>query len=285
MWKRFYKLISVVMTAAVLLLCFDIVAFADELHVGSVQGLPEKLVVLDDNGQSVSENGEYFFSVENMQAGETYTKKIQIMNLREDASYVINFRAEPLTNVGEIDLEKECSCDIYLDKKLVYYGSPSGEGTPDIRTTPVSLGTDKPGESHVMKVDIKWSGASVDKFIDEGAKIVDRNGVSVVREPSGQRHIEGEITFKWIFYAEVKDIEQSTIEISEISRPTDDDPSKPGQPSNSEGSKPPDMNDVIKTGETIAFIAIMAVALAMLLLIVLVIGKKKKKMKSSKKEK
>ena len=109
MIKRVYKLISVVLAAA-LLFCMNVTAYAAEtLPDGSVKGLPECLVALDDKGQSVSDSGDYFFSVENMQAGETYTKKIQLMNLRDDASYKISFRAEPLTKSGEIDLENECS--------------------------------------------------------------------------------------------------------------------------------------------------------------------------------
>lgn len=283
MWKWAKNFIPVLL-AAVLFFCFNTVASADELHVGSVRGLPEKLVVLDDNGRSVSENGEYFFVVENMKAGELYTKRIQIMNLREDASYVIRFRAQPLTNEGEIDLEKECNCDIYLDNKLVYYGSPSGNGTPDIREDAISLGTYKPGDSHVMKVDVRWSGASVDKFIDEGAKLVDRDGSKVIREPSGQRHIEGEITFKWIFYAEVRDKDESVTEISEISREGEDVSTEDSViiEISGENSKPTDIGDIIKTGEAIAFVAILGVAMATLLLIVLVIGKRKKKKRNNK---
>ena len=65
----------------VLLFNFTISVFADELPQGSVEGLPEKLVILDDSGQSVSDNGDYFFLVEDMQPNVTYTKNIQIMNL------------------------------------------------------------------------------------------------------------------------------------------------------------------------------------------------------------
>ena len=77
---RFNKILSVLFAAAFLSAQW-IPVNADKLAVGSVEGLPEKLVVLDDKGNSVSDNGEYFFQVENMKAGETYTKKIQIMNL------------------------------------------------------------------------------------------------------------------------------------------------------------------------------------------------------------
>ena len=269
---------------------------AEQLKVGSVKGLPEKLVVLDDNGQSVSENGEYFFSVENMQAATTYSKKIQIMNLREDASYIITLRAQPLTNTGEIDLENECKCSIYLDNKMVYYGKVSGEGEPDIRNDAVSLGTYSPGESRIMTVYIRWNGTDAGGEIDNGARIVDRNGTSVVREKSGQSQISGETTFKWIFYAEVKHsgADESKGTISEISTYESD---IPGNTSDSESggsgegtSERPDPtdrhddpNNPIATGETIAYVAIGVIMTGTLLLAVLVLGRKKKKEKKKQK--
>lgn len=292
------KLIPVFIVVLLLALCnFTLIISADELKVGSVKGLPEKLVVLDDNGQSVSENGEYFFEVEDMQAAETYSKKIQIMNLREDASYIITLRAQPLTNVGEIDLENECVCSIYIDNKIIYYGKVSGEGEPDIRDKAVSLGTYAPGESHVMTVYVRWNGTDAGGEIDNGARIVDYNGTSVVREKSGESHISGETTFKWIFYAEVKrsDADQSQGTISEI---TPDDSNIPGQTSDmdmsgsgqggnqsNDPSRPhhTDPNNPIATGETIAYVAIGVIMTGTLLLAVLVFGRKKKKEKKKQK--
>ena len=290
MKKKKYKLIPVFLIVVFFFLNnFTLLVSADELKVGSVKGLPEKLVVLDDNGQSVSENGEYFFTVENMNQGEVYTKKIQIMNLREDASYKITFKAQPLEKSGEIDLEEGCECDIFIDNILIYYGKVTGEGIPDIRDNALSLGTYKPGESHTMKVEVVWKGTDAGNAIDEGAKLVDRSGTTVLREPSGKRHIEGEVKFKWIFYAEVTD---SDATISRVSKPDNsiinsgddsdggskidvDIPDEPSRPSD------PGIPDVIQTGETIAFVAIGAVMFATLLLIVLVLKKKKKKKKKA----
>ena len=39
--------------------------------------------IFDDSGNSVSDSGEYYFEVKNMQQGTAYTKKIQIMNMRK----------------------------------------------------------------------------------------------------------------------------------------------------------------------------------------------------------
>ena len=288
MKKKRYKILPVLFFVAVFLLnSLSFSVSADELKVGSVKGLPEKLVVLDDNGQSVSENGEYFFSVVDMQQGEIYTKKIQIMNLREDAKYKITFRAQPIEHSGDFNLEDECRCDIYLDEGLIYTGKVTGEGTPDIRENAMSLGVYKPGESHTMKVQVVWLGTDAGGHIDEGARLVDYTGTTVLRDPSGDRHIEGEVKFRWIFYAEVTDAQGTVSTISSPSSQDSNPGSKPDVDSDASahggngGNGDPGINDVIKTGETIAFVAIGAVMAATLLLIILAASKKKKKKKKS----
>lgn len=287
--KRVDKLIFVVF-AAVLIFCMNVTAYAVPLSSGSVQGLPEKLVVLDENGQSASENGEYFFIVENMQAGLTYTKNIQLMNLRDDASYKISFRAEPLTKSGEIDLENECSCEISIDGETVYSGKVTGEGTPDIRDNALSLGNFEPGESHVMKVDVKWNGTSAGGFIDNGERIVDTGGTTVIREKSGQNEISGETTFQWSFYAQVEDTHIT--ELSEPDPPSDsgsgtessylrtssDDGGSEIYPKPSGGGT---IIDFVQTGEVVAWTAIIIIMTAALILIILLASKKKKQRSDS----
>lgn len=257
------KRITEFLLAAILIcsMCVTTV-FADELRAGTVAGLPEKLVVLDDAGRSVSENGEYYFEVEGMQANEVYTKKIQIMNLREDAAYHIFFNAQRISTRGEINLEEECICTVYLDGAVIYKGKITGEGDPDIRQTPLSLGYYYSGESRVMQVDIVWPN-NVDHgdfAVDNGARIVDSNGTTIVREQTGKSHIEGETIFKWIFTA-VTDLEPGP------------HPSHPDNPS-----------DYVKTGETITFIAagIMAVALGFMIFFAVTKRKKDEQKKAAK---
>ncbi len=252
--RLWYRIITVLLTAVLISSAFSVTAFADELRAGTVAGLPEKLVVLDDKGNSVSENGEYYFEVEGMKASEHYIKKIQIMNLREDASYHIDFRAEPISKYGEIDLEEECNCVITLGDNIIYEGKVTGEGTPDIRTVPLDLGYYVPGQSRVMTVDIVWNDPGHGGAIDNGARIVDSNGVTVVRGKSGITHIEGEVIFKWIFTAAV-----------EI--PPDD---------NSDTSHPHQPDTPINTGETIMFILFGAAALAIAVMLILIFSKRKK---------
>ena len=241
------KLIAVLLTA-VLLLSFSVAANADELRAGTVAGLPEKLVVLDDNGNSVSENGEYFFEVQDMTPGENYVKNIQIMNLREDASYHIYFNAQPMAKYGDIDLEGECVLTLYLDDRVVYTGKVTGDGVPDVRDEPLDLGRYGPGESRVLRAEIVWNATfSEGGAIDEGHRIYDFNGVQVVREKTGKTHIEGEVIFKWIFTA-VGDA------------PTTEEQS----------------GSYIDTGETLTFVFLGLVALAIVVMMVIVVLRKKK---------
>lgn len=190
------------MFMAVLLFCFSMTVSAEELPDGTVAGLPEKLVVMDSDGNSVSENGEYFFSVENMNAGEQYTKNIQIMNLREDKAYNIYFRIEPVSKKGEIDLEEECTATITIGDEKIYEGKVSGKDS-NISQKGVSLGNYIPGQSRNMKCTIVWNGTDAGGHIDYGEKIISSDGITIVREKNGKESISGEIEFRWIFYAQV----------------------------------------------------------------------------------
>ena len=243
------KLIAILLAAVLLMSMSVTAAYADELRAGTVAGLPEKLVVLDDNGNSVSENGEYFFEVQDMTPGENYVKNIQIMNLREDASYHIYFNAQPMAKYGDIDLEEECVLTLYLDERVVYQGKVTGDGVPDVRDEPLDLGKYGPGESRVLRAEIVWNATfSQGGAIDEGHRIYDFDGVKVVREKTGKTHIEGEVIFKWIFTAvgDAPPVDQSS-------------------------------GTYIDTGETITFVFAGLVVVAIGVMMVLLFVKKRKK--------
>ena len=243
------KLIAILLAAVLLMSMSVMTAYADELRAGTVAGLPEKLVVLDDNGNSVSENGEYFFEVQDMTPGENYVKNIQIMNLREDASYHIYFNAQPMAKYGDIDLEEECVLTLYLNERVVYQGKVTGDGVPDVRDEPLDLGKYGPGESRVLRAEIVWNATfSQGGAIDEGHRIYDFDGVKVVREKTGKTHIEGEVIFKWIFTAvgDAPPVDQSS-------------------------------GTYIDTGETITFVFAGLVVVAIGVMMVLLFVKKRKK--------
>lgn len=267
---KYIKIISVLL-AAVLSLFSGTAANAEVLSGGSVKGLPERLVVLDDSGNSVSDSGEYFFTVDDMQQGVAYTKNIQIMNMRDDAAYKILFRAEPVSSSGSIDLVNECECVITVDGTQLYTGKVTGEGTPDIRSSPLDLGVYDSGQSRNMTVSIVWNGSSAGGFIDYGARIVTHSGTEVVREKSGDNIISGETEFKWIFSAQTVPLSDSNSSEKTNSNSISSVTSS-GKPISSNG-----MGGAITTGEKIAVSIIVLVMLASLVMVVLLIGKKKKR--------
>ncbi|MBQ1389501.1 MAG: hypothetical protein IIY78_07730 [Clostridia bacterium] len=271
---------------AVFLSSFSITSSAKTLPDGSVRVLPDHLVVLDDSGRSVSQNGEYYFIVEDMEEAVPYTKKIQIMNLREDGSYRVTFRAEPLFTKGEIDLEKECVCEIKLDDNVIYEGLITGEGTPDIRVTPLSLGVYAPGESHVMTATVTWNGTTAGATYDNGHRIVSKDGEKVARYASGVNHVSGETEFKWIFYAETDDSDTGS-KSTHTGDNGDDDykntSSTPAGAGRSTTSSDPSgglsaITGFVKTGGIIA-IGSLLIMLAGTFIMMILLSKKKKRSK------
>jgi hypothetical protein len=180
-------------------------AFAEtDLPKGAVKGLPDKLTAMDSEGRSVnSESGEYFFSVDDMLYGETYTKDVQLMNLRDDKAYNIYLHTEPISKSGDIDLEKGCVCKFYLDGKEVYSGDVNGNGNIDLTQDALDLGNYKPGDSHTLKCSVVWNDASAVDNNSSSHRIVSLGGTQVVEDSKPKSY--GDIEFKWIFYAAVDD--------------------------------------------------------------------------------
>lgn len=201
----FTSLVSclLLLTSVVTTTAFAEVALPD----GAVKGLPERLTAMDSDGNVVSsDTGEYFFHVENMSYGETYTKDVQLMNLRDDKSYHIYFYVEPLWKDGEIDLEEGCDCTFWLDGTEVYRGKVTGEpydGYIDLTENVLDCGNYAPGDSHVLKCSVIWNDLDVLVGVDNGHRLVDIDGEHVLVGSDDEGYVEGEIEFKWIFYAAV----------------------------------------------------------------------------------
>jgi len=203
---RVKKMLAIALCGLSLFPCVGLNVKAQEetLPDGSVKGLPSRLTVMDEQGRSVNEEGEYFFVVEDMEYGKTYTKNIQIMNLREDVDYHIYFYVEPLYKDGEIDLEEGCDCVFSLDGEELYSGTVTGEGTRELtRENPIDLGLYQPGMSHKLRAEITWTDITNSLHVDNGDRLVSKDGEAVLVGPNGKGHVEGEIEFKWIFYAHV----------------------------------------------------------------------------------
>ena len=202
---RAKRLFASLVSSLLLFNTVSLTAFAEvALPDGAVKGLPEKLTAMDSEGNVVSsDTGEYFFHVENMDYGVTYTKDVQLMNLRDDKAYHIYFYVEPLFKNGEIDLEKGCECTFWLDGQEFYKGTVTGEGNFDLTKEVYDCGLYNPGDSHTLKCSVIWNDLDVLVGVDNGHRLIDINGEHVLVGSQDSGYVEGEIEFKWIFYAAV----------------------------------------------------------------------------------
>lgn len=187
------KLLRMITAAAVSLLSvmsIGLSANAVILENGSVKGIPEGLYVMDEDGKSISQNGEYCVDISKMRSGETYTKVLSIQNLIEKP-YTLTMSAAPISSEGNLDLEEYTNIKLYLDGELIYDGKVTGEGSVNMQNSPIDLGEVVSGQSKELKAEIMWNG--------DGLK-----------EIEGQEYL-GKVDFKWIFEASIK--EETTTEV------------------------------------------------------------------------
>ena len=61
----------------------------------------------------------------------------------------------------------------------------------------------KPGDSHTLKCSVIWNDLDVLSNVDNGYRLIDREGEHVLVGPNASGYVHGEIEFKWLFYAAV----------------------------------------------------------------------------------
>ena len=237
---------------------------------GSVKGLPSGLTILDSDGNDVPEDGIYYFHVVEMNPGETYTKEISVMNLRDDGkSYHIYFYMEPVSNKDDgIDLLVNCREEISLNGQTFYAGNVWGdpeEGYAKVtKDHPYDLGLYEVGDTRTFTASITWNGMigspDLDREVDKGYRIIDKDNYDDpdsqwVRRPEENATAYGEVLFHWVFYAEVQ--EESTE--TSTNRPGD--------------SETGDRDRQTQTGDStplVLFILLMAVSLVVIILLLLI---------------
>ncbi|MBQ7266578.1 MAG: hypothetical protein IJS61_10860 [Firmicutes bacterium] len=165
--------------------------WAVDLPEGSVEGLPQNLLVIDEEGNSVSALGNYYVHVEDMQPGVVYTKKIAVMNERKDAVYRVYMSMAPNHTEGTIDLEGEVLVKLYLDDELIYTGDVNGIGEPNMQDKPLDLGgIYASGQRRDLRAEFVWNMTEkTEKHIQDNSD-------------AGQTSF-GAVDFDWIFSASI----------------------------------------------------------------------------------
>ena len=126
---------------------------------GSVMavGLPAGFLIGDQDGISVSADGEYIINAVGLMPGDVLTKTISIRDLSDGLETTLTMHAEPLETSGPIDLLDA----IHLTLELVdnngkttrlYDGRVRGDEDTDMVKNPLQLGVYNSGDQAALNV-------------------------------------------------------------------------------------------------------------------------------------
>jgi len=156
--------------------------FKPEEAIPSTTNLPSSFLIGDSEGIRVGVDGEYYIHCPSVIPGDVYNKRLTIQNLDAGTPesvipYTLTMRAEPLFNVGPVDLLDVMDLELKLDGQVIYKGRLRGDQGVNMIETPLQLGVYKPGDQKTL--DIKLT-ARPDWEIGYEVSVAE---------------------FKWIFYA------------------------------------------------------------------------------------
>ncbi|MBP1044238.1 LPXTG cell wall anchor domain-containing protein [Vagococcus sp. BWB3-3] len=148
--------------------------------LASTEVLPKGIIVGDDTGLKVGEDGKYFVEHTDIKPGLTFTKDITISNYaQKEGSYTLRMDMKEEKTSGAINLLEAITVKLELAGKVVYDGDLMGRPTSADYTLPIELGEYSQGETRQLKATFQ---VSTHYSVEEWEK------------PS-------EADFYWIFYA------------------------------------------------------------------------------------
>lgn len=128
------------------------------LSTARAQELPSSLLIGDNEGIKVQNNGEYFVNVTDVMPGKSWYKKLTIQNTEKDVPYSLTLQISPAKVSGILDLSKAIQMKLTYEGKIVYEGPASGiNDTQNLQQTPLSLGTFASGDKRTFEVEYSLS--------------------------------------------------------------------------------------------------------------------------------
>ena len=160
------------------------VYWPDDEIVAETTNLPNSFLIGDSDGIKVGVDGVYYIEALGVVPGDVFTKKLTIQNLdmtgdtpESAVPYTLVMGAEPLFQVGPVDLLDVVHLELKLDGQVIYSGRVRGDEGVNMIEKPLPLGVYKPGDQRTL--DIK---------LDVGTSWELTKEISTAE-------------FKWIFYA------------------------------------------------------------------------------------
>jgi len=158
--------------------------FSPEEAIPSTTNLPSSFLIGDSEGIRVGVDGVYYIEALGVVPGDVFTKRLTIQNLdmtgttpESEIPYTLTMRAEPLFQVGPVDLLDVVDLELKLDGRVIYQGRVRGDEGVNMIETPLQLGVYKPGDQRTLDI-----------------KLTARPDWEIGYEKSVAE-------FKWIFYA------------------------------------------------------------------------------------
>ncbi|WP_321385850.1 LPXTG cell wall anchor domain-containing protein [uncultured Enterococcus sp.] len=125
--------------------------------------LPPGMVIGDDQGIKIEDDGEYLIDVRDVMPGKAWSVKITISNLERDIPYHLTMRvSKPTLIQGTLDLSEAIQMKLIYDGEVIYSGPLSGDnGKINLQdvASPVDLGTFKSGDTRMLEAYFELDGA------------------------------------------------------------------------------------------------------------------------------
>ncbi|MDR0287188.1 MAG: hypothetical protein LBI03_05725 [Clostridiales bacterium] len=143
---RIQKLIlSVLLIAAV---------FSGTAVNAAAANLPNDVIIVDQDGMSVSSDGQYLIDLPDLHPGDEFTKVLNISNLTS-YSFSISMTAEPLTETGPIELLNEIHLTLTMNGNQLYDGRVRGDEDVNMIQNALDLGNYNSGDTGVLEISLK----------------------------------------------------------------------------------------------------------------------------------
>lgn len=127
-----------------LLLCY----FGWETSVSAdADVLPPGVIIGDDSGIKVGEDGKYLIEHTDIKPGLQFNKQLTISNYsQEDGAFDVKLDMKSDKVSGQVNLLEAIEVTLTLENKVIYQGNLAGVATDPSQTLPLSLGTYEVGE-------------------------------------------------------------------------------------------------------------------------------------------
>ncbi|OJG70853.1 hypothetical protein RV12_GL001656 [Enterococcus quebecensis] len=132
------------------------------VEVSSESNLPSGIVVGDDQGIKIKNDGQYLIDIRDVAPGKKWSTKITIINIEKDIPYHLTMNvSEPTKKEGSLDLSQAIQMTLIYEGEELYKGPLSGRDEKinlQDKSAPLNLGTFKGGDTKMLEAQFELDG-------------------------------------------------------------------------------------------------------------------------------